>query len=188
MRPTVLLIGIGLLLAAASLAADDKPPPKTERITYRLLGLFSREREKDLRAGFEELAPNFKLIAVNFDDAEITVEFSPAKLWPGQKPDRVAELVNDTVRGATSHTFGVKSRRDIPRNKLKRVEILARGCDCKACNFAAYEAVAAVDGVYQATASFKDGGVIALIDPAKTDESKLEDALRKKGVTLGKKK
>src|SRR5687768_8948290 len=110
---------------------DSPAPPKTERITYRLTGLFSKEREKDLRAGFEDLAPDFKLISVSFEEAEITVEFSPAKLWPGQKPDRVTELVNDKVRGATGHTFGVKTRRDIPKDKLKRVEISARGCDCK---------------------------------------------------------
>ena len=40
--------------------------------------------------------------------------------------------------------------------------------------------------MYQATASFKDGKVTVLFDPAKTDKSKLEDALRKKGVDLGK--
>src|SRR5262249_52651778 len=178
-----------ILLLASTVGADDKQPakadPKVERITYRVVGLFSRDREKDLRAGFEEL-PDFKLIAVNFDDAEITVEFSPAKLWPGQKPERVAELVNDKVRGATGHTFGVKPRRDIARDTLQEVVIPAAGCDCKACCLAAYEAVANIDGVYQATASFKEGRVTALFDPTKTDKAKLEDALRKKGVQLRK--
>ena len=182
------------LIAAFTLAAtfavgQDKQPakaePKMERITYRVIGLFAKDREKDLRAGFEELT-DFKLISVNFDDAEITVEFAPAKLWPGQKPERVTELVNDKVRAATNHTFGVKMRRDIARDKLQQVVIPAAGCDCKACCLAAYEAVANLDGVYQATASFKDGRVTALIDPTKTDKAKLEDALRKKGVDLGK--
>ena len=40
--------------------------------------------------------------------------------------------------------------------------------------------------MYQATASFKDGKVTALIDAKTTDKARLEDALRKKGVTLGK--
>jgi hypothetical protein len=178
-----------LFATIATIAAQDKKPAKAEskieRVTYRLTGLFSREREKDLRAGFEELSPDFKLIAVNFDDAEITIEFSPAKLWPGQKPERVTELVNDKVRTVTHATFGVKPRRTILRDKLKQVEIVAHGCDCKACNLAAYEAVASVEGVYQATASFKDARVIALIDPTKTDKAKLEEALRKKGVKIG---
>jgi len=178
-----------LFAAFATASAQDKQPakaePKIERITYRVIGLFSKDREKDLRTSFEELAPDFKLVAVNFDDAEITVEFAPAKLWPGQKPERVTELVNDKVRGATSHTFGVKPRRTVPRDKLQQVVIPAAGLDCKACCLAAYEAVANIEGVYQATASFKEGRVTALIDPAKTDKSKLEDALRKKGVDLG---
>jgi copper chaperone CopZ len=180
------------LFFALALAAGGQPPakaePKVERITYRVTGLFARDREKDLRAGFEELAPDIKLVAVSFDEAEVTVEFAPAKLWPGQKAERVTELVNDKVRAATSHTFGVKPRRDVARDKLTEVVIAAAGCDCKACNLAAYEAVANVEGVYHATASFKDGRVTALIDPAKTDKSKLEEALRKKGVDLGKPK
>ena len=51
-------------------------------------------------------------------------------------------------------------------------------------DLAAYEAVANIDGVEQATASFKDGRVTALIDPTKTDRAKLEDALKKKGEFL----
>jgi copper chaperone CopZ len=98
------------------------------------------------------------------------------------------ELVNDKVRAATGHTFGVKPRREIARDRLQQVVIPASGCDCKACCLAAYESVASLDGVYQATATFKDGRITALIDPAKTDRAKLEDALRKRGVDLGKPK
>ncbi len=150
-----------------------------------MTGLFSPDREKDLRDAFEEL-PDIKLVAVNFDDAEITVEFAPAKLFPNQKPERVTELVSDKVRSVTHSTFAVKPRRTVARDKLEPVTIPAAGLDCKACCLAAYEAVAAIDGVYQATASFKDGRVTALIDPTKTDKAKLEDALRKKGVPVPK--
>jgi len=170
-----------LLFTAGAVAADDKP----EHITYRVLGLFSPDREKDLRAGFEDI-PDIKLISVSFDDAEITVEFAPAKLFPGQNPERVTELVNDRVRQATRHTFGVKLRSTVPKEKLQQVTIPVAGLDCKACCLAAYEIVAQVDGVIQATASFKDGEITARIDPSKTDRSKLEDALRKRGVDVGK--
>jgi copper chaperone CopZ len=176
-----------LVLFAGAAQADDKKPTKPERFTYRVTGLFAPEREKALRAGFSEL-PDFKLIAVNFDDAEITVEFDPAKLFPGQKPERVVELVSDKVRQATNHTFAVKPQRTVPRDKLQRVEIPASGCDCAACNLAAHEAIANIDGVYQSTASFKAGRITALFDPTKTDRAKLEEALRKKGVDLGKPK
>ena len=75
---------------------------------------------------------------------------------------------------------------DAPRDKLERVVIPTAVLDCKACCLAAYEAVAALDGVVQATASFKEGRVTALFDPTKTDRAKLEEALRKKGVKVGK--
>ncbi len=169
--------------ATATTFAADPVPPKAERVTYRVTGLFAADREKDLRDGFAGL-PDYTLIAVDFAEAEMTVEFIPAKLFPGQKPDRVTELVNDAVRQATGYTFGVKPRRTIARDKLVRVEIPVAGCDCKGCCLLAYEAVAAVDGVEQATASFKDGRVAALIDPAKTDKAKLEEALRKRNVDV----
>jgi mono/diheme cytochrome c family protein/copper chaperone CopZ len=156
-----------------------------ERVTYRVTGLFSRDREKDLRAAFEEIT-DIKLVSVNFDDAEVTLEFLPAKLFPGQKPERVTELVSDKLAQASNHTLRLKPRRTIARDKLTTVEIAAGGLDCKACCLAAYEAVAAVEGVYQATASFKEGKVTALIDATKTTREQLEDALRKKGVAIGK--
>ena len=56
--------------------------------------------------------------------------------------------------------------------------------DCEACCLAAYEAVARLDGVRQAIATFKNGGkVLTLIAPAKVDRSKREEALRKAGVS-----
>ena len=122
---------------------DDKSP-KPEKITYRVVGLFAPDREKDLRAAFAAI-PAISLSAVNFADAEITVEFLPAKLFPGQKPERVAELVSEKLSQASGSTFGVKPRRTIARDKLTTVEIAAAGLDCKACCLAAYEAVAALD-------------------------------------------
>jgi copper chaperone CopZ len=176
---------VSVLLFCSPAAAADKPEPKPEKITYRVTGLFSPDRVTDLKEAFKDL-PDFKLVAVNYDDAEITVEFAPAKLFPGQKPERVAELVNDKLGQATRHTFGVKRRRTVPRDKLERVVVPVAGLDCKACCLAAYEIVARIDGVEQATASFKEGKVTALIDPKRTDRAALEDALRKRGVAVGK--
>jgi hypothetical protein len=41
-----------------------------------------------------------------------------------------------------------------------------------------------IEGVEQATANFRDGLAIAWIDPNKTNQSTLEDALKKRGVQL----
>ena len=171
---------VTLVFVAGPAMADDK----VERVTYRLTGLFAPDGEKDLREAFKAL-PDFKLIAVSFDDAEVTIEFVPGKLFPGQKPERVTELVHDKVRSVTHATFGIKPRRTVTKDKLRQVTIPVAGCDCKACCLAAYEAVAAIDGVEQATASLKDGRVTARIDPSKTDQGKLEEALRKRGVAVG---
>lgn len=178
-----LFVAVFIASFPALAPADDKPA-RPERFTYRVLGLFSKDREADLREGFRDIL-DIKLVSVNFDDAEITVEFAPAKVFPGQKPDRVVELVNDKVRQATHHTFGVKPRSTVPKDKLQEVVIPVGGLDCKACCLAAYEIVAQVDGVMQATASFKDGKVTAKFDPSKTDRAKLEEALRKRGVHVG---
>lgn len=40
------------------------------------------------------------------------------------------------------------------------------------------------EGVEQATASFKEGKITALIDPAKTGREKLEGVLKERGVTI----
>lgn len=182
--PILLAAAITAVLLPTATVADDKPG-KVERVTYRVTGLFAPDREKDLRTGFEEL-PEFKLVAVNFAEAEITLEFDATKLFPREKPERIVEIIDQKVRSVTQHTFGVKPRRTVPRDKLKEVVIPAAGLDCKACCLAAYEVIANVDGVYQATASFKEGRITALIDPTKTDKSKLEETLRKRGVDVGK--
>jgi len=164
--------------------ADDKPA-KAERVTYRVLGLFSPDREKDLKAAFADIE-GVTLISVNFDDAEITIEFVAAKAFPGAKPEQILERFDQKVRSATFSTFSVKPRRTVARDKLQTVVIPAAGLDCKACCLAAYESISGIDGVEQATASFKDGKITALIDPTRTDKAKLEEALRKKGVSVGK--
>ncbi|HEX4610183.1 MAG TPA: heavy metal-associated domain-containing protein [Urbifossiella sp.] len=180
------LTSIAFVLAAGAVVAQAPPPLPAGPYTYLVIGLFSPDREKDLRTAFDEL-PDFKLVKVDFADAEVTVEFTPAKLFPGQKAERVTELVSDKLRGASGHTFSLKPRRTVSRDKLQEVVIPAAGLDCKACCLAAYEAIAPIDGVEQATASFKDGRVTALIDPARTDRGKIEDALKKRGVKLDKK-
>lgn len=172
------------VLLPTAIVADDKQL-KAERLTYRVVGLFSPDREKDLRVVFDELS-DFKLLAVNFDDAEIDLEFSPARLFPGQKPERVIELVDQKLRTATRGTFGVKARRTVSNDKLQKIVIPAAGLDCKACCLAAYEAIAGIEGVWQATASFKEGRITARIDPAKTNQDTLVEALKKKGVVIGK--
>jgi copper chaperone CopZ len=179
-------VAVGFVIEGSA-AQDKKDPPaaKAEKVTYRVYGLFAADREKDLREAFKELT-DITLVAVNYDEGEITVEFVPAKAFPGAKPEQVLERLDQKVRAETRHTFALGARRTIARDKLEQVVIPIVGLDCKACSLAAYEMIARVDGVDRVTASFKEGKVTALIDPTKTDKAKLEDIYRKRGVQVGK--
>jgi copper chaperone CopZ len=164
-------------------AADEKNPPRPQRLTLRVTGLFAPDREKDLREDFAGV-PDVKLVAVDFEFAEITVEFVPGKAFPGTAPKDFPAALDGKLGQASHHTFRVKPRSTVPRTKLKTVVIPVAGLDCKACAFGAYEAVARIDGVEQATASFKDKRVTARIDPEKTTQAALEAALRRAEVQI----
>jgi copper chaperone CopZ len=124
------------------------------------------------------------VVAIDFDTAEVTFSYDPAKLFPKMKEKDSLERFDNLLRTASSHTFGVRPLCTTPKDKLTRVEIAVLGLDCKACSLAAYESIFKIDGVEQATASFKDGLVTAMIDPEKTNRAALVEALKKRQVTL----
>ena len=72
----------------------------------------------------------------------------------------------------------------LPRAQWQEVRIGIAGVDCRGCSFGAYNAVAELDGVLRATASFKDGLLIAWIDPKLTNREALEAALRKRNIDV----
>jgi copper chaperone CopZ len=166
---------VGLLLCGA----DDAPRPVKHQVT----GLFMKEREEDLRAAVAKI-PQVRLVSIDFANGEATFAYDPAKAFPGAKPEQVVERFDQLLKGASNHTFGIKPLRSVPLEKLQLVEIPVAGLDCKACALVAYEAVAQLDGVAWATASFRDGRVTARLDPAKIDRARLEAALRARGVDV----
>lgn len=172
----LVLVGLALL-TSTSVGAEPQP------LKVRITGLFSPDREADLRQLLKEW-PEVELLSIDFNHAEAVLRFDPAKLLPGTKPADVIARLDDKVRGASHSTFGIKPPSTVPRDKLSRIEIRVVGLDCKACCLAAYESVARIDGVEQATASFKDGLVTALINPEKTNRAAVEDALKKRNVQL----
>jgi cation transport ATPase len=165
---------LSFLLAATAAA---KPT------TYQVTGMFMKEREEDLREAFSKM-PDVKLLKIDFANSEATLEYD-AKLAK-QTPEQVLQQLDNQLRNASGHTFGLKPRRTVPLDKLTLITIPVGGLDCKACTLAAYEAVYKLDGVERATATFREGLVTAHIDPAKTDRSKLEAALKQKGVEVKK--
>ena len=154
-----------------------------ENVTHRVTGLFSRDREADLRAALEKL-PDVKLVSVDFERAEAVFAYDAAVAFKDTKAEKLVERFDELLRNATHHTLGIAPRIATPREKLTRIEIGVVGVDCKACALAAYESIYKMEGVAAATASFRDGKVTALIDPEKTNRPALEDALTKRNVTL----
>lgn len=153
------------------------------KTTVRLFGVFSPDREKDLRKITDEWT-DIKLESIDFKNAEGVFVFNADKLFPKAKPEQIITNLDDKLRAASNSTFGIKPLSTVAKEKLVRIEIGVVGLDCKACSFAAYNIVAGIDGVEQATSSFKDGLITALIDPNKTQKAVLEDTLKKRNVTL----
>jgi copper chaperone CopZ len=175
---------LALLCAmGATLFAAEEKSATPATVTHRITGLFDRGREADLRATMEKL-PGIDVVSIDFDHAEATFRYEAKAVFPGTKPEDLLKRFDEKLRQASVNTFGVKPLCATPRDRLARIEIPVVGLDCRACSLAAYEAVAKLEGVAQATASFRDGKVCALIDPAQTDRAKLEAALKEKRVEL----
>ena len=122
------------------------------------------------------------------DHAEAVFRYEPAVAFKGTKPADITKRFDEMIRNATRSTLGIAPLITTSREKLTRLEIPAAGCDCKACCLAAYESIYKIDGVAQATVSFKESRITALIDPDKTGHTVLEEALKKRGVELPAKK
>lgn len=178
-----MLLTLGLLVETHCITAEDKPAERPP-VTHRVTGLFSPDREADLKKVFAEKLPDVKLVSIDFKNSEGTFVYDADALFNKPKPEQLIERFDNLLRTHTQGTFGIRAVCTTPKDKLAVIEIGVVGLDCKACCLALYESIAKIDGVEQATASFKDERVTAWIDPKKTDRAALEDALKKRGVTL----
>lgn len=172
-----------IALLAISSPADEPPVTAARGVKHQVTGLFSRDRVDDLRQLFAKL-PQFKLIEIDFDKAEITVDYDAEKEFAGATSEQVIERFDSLVRQASNHTFGIKPLCTLPNERLSFIEIGIVGLDCKACCLGAYKAIYRLPGVERATASFKERRVTAMIDSQKTNRAELETALKQRGVQL----
>lgn len=178
--------GLFVLVAGQGQALAQRPllKPPTAPLEVRVLGLFSPDRVQDLHELLRD-APSVKLHAVDYQTATAFIEYDPTSdLFRAAKPEQLIERMDTLIRTNTRGMFQVKPLSDIPQESLQRVQIDIVGLDCKACSLAVYEMVAKLDGVEQATASFKLGQVVAWIDPAKTSRAALETVLKQRNVQL----
>lgn len=178
MKPLLILLFTAIFACAA-----DEPPAGPQLFKHRITGLFSHEREAVLREAMLEIA-GVELVSVDFDRAEGTFRYDPAVAFKTTKPDEIDKALNSKLGPITHYTIGIQPLIATPTAQLTRVEIPISGLDCQACCLAAYESIFKVEGVAQATASFKDGKLTALIDPAKTNRDDLIAALKKRQVKV----
>ena len=152
--------------------------------TYRLFGLSAAEREADLREVLAKV-PEVTLVSLDAAKAEVTLRFEAEKLFPPTKAkqppaaDKITARLDTLIGTASTRTFGITERSTVPADKLTKVEILIGVLDCKGCRYAAYQAVAKLDGVERATVSATPSAIIAWIDATKTKREALEEALKK---------
>lgn len=126
------------MIAASQLgAAATQPATGVRKVVHRVTGLFSRDREADLREALLKL-PGVELVSLDFDHSEGTFAYDPAKAFPGTKPDKIIERFNQELLNASHHTMGIKAVCATPRDKLARIVIPVEGLDCRACCLAAY--------------------------------------------------
>lgn len=162
--------------AAANRAAASE-------VTYQVTGLFNAARERDLKEVFSRIS-EVRLVRVDVAQAEATLALDAAQAFPGAKPEQVIERIDQLVRGASRYTFGIKARRELPLDKLQRIEIAVVGLDCRACELAVYEMVYRLPGVEMATASFPERRLVVYVRPGESDRASIEKLLRERGVEL----
>lgn len=183
MKYLILLLTIPFATALGT--AQDKPPEPTT-IKLRVTGLFSPDRVDDLKQVMS-LIPDARLVGIDYGQAEAVFEYDANKSFGKAKPDKIPERLDNAVRTNSRSTFGIKPLSTTPKDKLQKLEIGVLGLDCKGCALGAYESVAKIDGVDQATVDFKAGIVQAQIDPEKTNRAELEAALVRARVDLRRK-
>lgn len=171
------------LLFVIPLAAQGADAPAPQQVKHRVTGLFSPDRQDDLRALVDSL-PGVKLLGIDYDRSEATFEYDPNQLLNKPNPQQQIERFHELVRSNSQSTFGIKPLSTLPPEKWQLVEIPVFGLDCKGCALAAYESLANVEGVEQATVDFKAGRARAKVDPEKVTRAQLETALKQRGVTL----
>lgn len=154
-----------------------------QNFIHRVTGLYSADREADLRAALSQLS-GIKLVSLDFARAEAVLRYDPAVAFKDTKAEDIPKRFDERLRSISNHTLGVQPLISTPKDQLNRIEIPVAGLDCKACCLAAYEIIYRIEGVAQATASFKEGRITALIDTNKTNRAALEAALKKREVVV----
>jgi copper chaperone CopZ len=166
-----------LLLSVTAAAAEQS-------VQYSVRGLFQPDRKVVLLNAAKALE-NCRLVGVDYDTARATFTYDDeAQGFRKAKPEQVLQQIDNQLRKLSNHTFTLLQPGTLPEAGLQRIDFTIEGLDCLGCSYGAYSAVAALEGVDRATASFHDGKLTAFIDPAKTSREALAEVLKKKEIKV----
>jgi mercuric ion binding protein len=152
-------------------------------VRVRILGLFSPARVEALREAFGSIE-DAALKKIDYETAHATFEIRSDKAWKDVPAEKLPERIDQALRQASRSTFSAAPASETPPDRLEEAAIAAGGCACRACELAAYEAVAKVEGVERATVSFAESSIVVRFDRERTNRPAIEEALKKRGVTL----
>jgi hypothetical protein len=181
-RNLLLLIGGCLCFQSFAFAADEPNAPA--EYTYRVYGLFTDPREKELREIFKTQIPEIEIFSIDMKTGEGTFKYNEEKLFGKGTKEQLIERFNNKLRGLTRGLFGISAREETPADKLEEIKIDVIGLDCTACCYAASQIVYQRPGVKQARTSFKDGVLTALVEKEKFNRTEAEEALKQQGVLI----
>lgn len=176
----VVLLSLG---SASSLRAQEQTN------TFRVIGLFSPERQDDLRELLQTVSA-FQLVSLNFPQAEATLRYELPQLFPNtnlKKPptaDAILKRLDELLRQASQGAFTLRPLCTLPADQLTKLEIKVIMPDCKGCRHGVYSSVAKLEGVERATVDSKTSVLTAWIDGTKTKREALIEALKKARVEL----
>jgi copper chaperone CopZ len=168
---------------SSAFAQESASAGEPRVVRVRVLGLFSPARVEALRKAAASIE-DATLKDVDYEAAHATFEVRSDKAWKDVPTEKLPERVDQALRQASRSTFSAAPASETPPERIAEVVIAAGGCVCRACELAAYEAVARVEGVERATVSFAESSVVVRYDREQTDLAAIEEALKKRGVTL----
>ncbi len=182
------LLHLPSLVAAIACSATGMLRAEEQASTHRIVGISEPSRAEDLRALVKAM-PDVELATLDAESTEATFRYDVAKLIGGYNPKKpptaeaIAKRLEELLRTASQGSFTLKPPATLAKDEMQKLEIKVGVLDCKACRYAAYIAIAKLDGVERASVS-NASVVTAWIDPAKTNREALEAALKKARVEL----
>ncbi|HET6881774.1 MAG TPA: DUF1592 domain-containing protein, partial [Pirellulales bacterium] len=164
---------------AAAKSADGWPT-----VRLRIMGIYAPHRADFFRQAMTQ-ANDARLLSLAGDMAEAELAYDPdSDRFRGAKAEQLPERFDQLVRNLTEHTVAAKALSAVPLERIERLEIPLIGLDCEACSLGVYDILTRIDGVEQATASFRDGKAIAWIDPSRTDREAILKLLKQRDVRI----